>query len=304
MRRMMTRQAIGEAILRTKLFTILLTLLMAATACSPSNQLVPTATHLPPAATSTPQATPTISFFPTATALTCLTQPGRVEEGVLDSFKPAQEFRIYLPACYDEKTDERYPVLYLLHGQTYTDDQWIRLGAARVLDEFILSGESQPFLVVFPDDRYWNLVAGPGFGDRFINHIIPHIDTTYRTIPDRDYRAIGGMSRGAGWSLRLGLTHWELFGTIGLHSLAVLQKDASKLRQWIPAIPASSRPTIFMDIGDNDQELTMAQQIESQFNDYDIPHEWHLYNGAHTEDYWGAHVEEYIRWYAGQWNTP
>jgi enterochelin esterase-like enzyme len=225
-----------------------------------------------------------------------------VEEGVLDTFKPAQQFRIYLPPCYDEKTDKRYPVLYLLHGQTYTYDQWIRLGTVNVVDRLILSGESQPFIIVFPDDRYWNLEAGPGFGDRLINDIIPYIDSTYRTIPDRNHRAIGGMSRGAGWSLRLGLTNWNLFGTIGLHSLAVLQKDASKLSEWIAVIPASSRPDIFMDIGDNDQEMIMAQQIEDQFNNYGIAHEWHLYSGAHTEQYWGAHVEEYIRWYAEQWN--
>jgi enterochelin esterase-like enzyme len=226
-----------------------------------------------------------------------------VERGELDSFKPAQQFLVYLPPCYDEKTEEHYPVLYLLHGQTYTDDQWIRLGAVRALDDLILSGEVQPFIMVFPDDRYWNLVAGPGFGDRLINSLIPYIDETYRTLPDREHRAIGGMSRGAGWSLRLGLTHWDLFSIVGLHSLAVLQKDASKIREWVSDIPPSSRPQIFMDIGDNDQELLMAQRIESQFNDYDMSHEWHLYSGAHTEEYWGAHVEEYIRWYAEQWNT-
>lgn len=304
MLRMNTRQAIGEAILRTKLLSLLLSLLTAFTACSPPAPTLPTATAPPPVATSIPQATPTISFFPTPTPLTCLTQPGRVEEGVLDSFRPAQEFRIYLPPCYDEQLDKRYPVLYLLHGQTYNDDQWVRLGAVHVLDELILSGESQPFIIVFPDDRYWNLEAGPGFGTRLIDDIIPHIDENYRTIPDRDHRAIGGLSRGAGWSLRLGLTRWELFGTIGLHSLAVLQKDASRLSQWVSSIPASSRPTIFMDIGDNDQELALAKRIESQFNNFDLSHEWHLYSGAHTEEYWGAHVEEYIRWYAGQWKFP
>lgn len=301
---MMTRQAIGEAILRTTLLTILFTLLMAAAACSPPSQPVATPTSLPPPASPVPSPLPTFAMPPTATPLACLTQPGRVEEGVLDSFKPAQEFRIYLPPCYDEKPDERYPVLYLLHGQTYNDDQWLRLGAVDVLDELILSGESQPFIIVFPDDRYWNLVAGPGFGDRLINHLIPHIDSSYRTVADRQHRAIGGLSRGAGWSLRLGLTQWQLFGRIGLHSLAVLQKDAAKLKDWIPAIPPASRPTIFMDIGDNDQELAMAQRIESQFTDYDISHEWHLYSGAHTENYWRSHVEEYIRWYAGQWKQP
>jgi enterochelin esterase-like enzyme len=222
---------------------------------------------------------------------------------VLDSFKPAQQFLVYLPPCYDEQTSQRYPVLYLLHGQTYTDDQWVRLGAVRVMDSLIQSGEIKPFIIVFPDDRYWNLVAGPGFGDRLINSIIPYIDKNYRTLADREHRAIGGMSRGAGWSLRLGLTHWDLFGFIGLHSLAVMQKDASKVRNWIASIPLNSRPDIFMDIGDKDQELIMARQVESDFNEYDMSHEWHLYRGAHTEDYWSAHVEEYLRWYAEQWDT-
>lgn len=197
MRMMNTRQAISEAILRTILLTSLLALLAAITACSPSNQQIPTSTNLP--STSTPPITSTVTSTPTATPLTCLTQPGRVEDGQLDSFTPAQEFRVYLPPCYDQKTDERYPVLYLLHGQTYTDDQWIRLGAVKVMDELIVSGESAPFIIVFPDDRYWNLQAGPGFGNRLVNAVIPYIDSTYRTLPDRDHRAIGGMSRGAGW---------------------------------------------------------------------------------------------------------
>ncbi|HMD80005.1 MAG TPA: alpha/beta hydrolase-fold protein, partial [Anaerolineales bacterium] len=200
--------------------------------------------------------------------------------------------------------DQRYPVLYLLHGQTYTQDQWVRLGVVDVIDNLILSGESVPFIVVFPDDRYWNLPPGPGFGQRLVEFLIPFIDGNYRTITNRNHRAIGGLSRGAGWALRLGLTRWELFGSIGLHSLAVLQKDAAKIEDWLADIPSSSRPRVFMDIGDNDGELTMASQVESKFNEYGLSHEWHLYNGAHTEEYWSAHVEEYIQWYAEGWNEP
>jgi enterochelin esterase-like enzyme len=305
MRRMKPRQAISEAILRTKRLATLLMLLVLLTACTPSTLPIPTATltPVPATASSIPEATPTIKSFPTATPMVCRTLPGRLQEGTLDSFKPAQEFQVYLPPCYDEKTDERYPVLYLLHGQTYTDDQWIRLGAASIVDTLILSGESRPFIIVFPDDRYWNLEAGPGFGDRLVNDLIPYIDSTYRTLPDREHRAIGGMSRGAGWSLRLGLTDWRLFGTVGLHSVAVLQKDYSRLKGWIASIPPTSRPQVFMDVGDADPELLKALQVESVLNDFDISHEWHLYSGAHTEEYWRAHVEEYMRWYAAQWNN-
>jgi enterochelin esterase-like enzyme len=299
MRRMKTRQA-------TKWAINLLTLLATICACSPLDQPVLVPTSILPTSTRTATLTPaptTNTSTATQTPLTCLAQPGRVEAGKLESTNPAQEYFIYLPPCYDEKTEERYPILYLLHGQTYTYDQWIRLGAVDVIDNLILSGESIPFIVVFPDDRYWNLQAGSGFGQRLVNDLIPYIDQNYRTLRDRDQRAIGGMSRGAGWALRLGLTRWQLFGTIGLHSLAVLQKDSSHIREWLVDIPRSSQPRVFMDIGDNDPELTMAGNIESQFNDYGLSHEWHLYSGAHTEEYWRAHVEEYIRWYAEGWNN-
>jgi enterochelin esterase-like enzyme len=293
----MTRQAI-------KRMGMLLLLLGGFSACSPLNQptsasSLPSQTALPTrSATSTPSPVPTSTFTP----LACLASPGRVEEGSLDSTNPPQEFRIYLPPCYDEQTDEHYPVLYLLHGQTYTDDQWIRLGAVDIADDLILAGESNPFIIVFPDDRYWNLPPGPGFGQRLVEVLIPHIDDTYRTLADRNHRAIGGLSRGAGWALRLGLMHWKLFGTIGLHSPAASQKDASQIRSWLADIPASSRPRVFMDIGDNDPELEMAGRVETQFTEFGLSHEWHLYTGAHTEEYWSAHVEEYLRWYTEGWN--
>lgn len=297
MRRMITRQA-------TRLTVVLSTLLAFITACSSSNLRTPPPT-LP---TSTPPQTLTATLSPTpeptgtATPLACLTQPGIVEKDTLESTKPTQEYFIYLPPCYEEKVDKRYPVLYLLHGQTFTADQWIRIGAVDAADALILSGETMPFIIVFPDDRYWNQPSGAGFGSRLVNDLVPFIDQTYRTLPDPRYRAIGGLSRGAGWAIRLGLTRPDLFSVIGLHSLAVFQRDASKIDDWIMAIPPDSRPIIYMDIGENDRELASVLQIEEQLTQLNLPHEWHLYNGEHTEEYWSAHVEGYIRWYAEQWD--
>lgn len=300
MRQMITRQA-------TKQAAIFLLLAVFFTACSSLNSPTPAPTSTPISPTSTRTPVPTFAIptgTPTITPLACLSQPGSVESGTLQSTKPPQAFIVYLPPCYAEKTDKRYPVLYLLHGQTYTDDQWIRLGAVDVINKLILSGEIEPFIIVFPDDHYWNTPAGTTFGGRLVDALIPYIDQTYRTIPAPGSRAIGGMSRGAGWALQLGLTRPDLFGVIGLHSLAVFQRDASKVDDWIQAIPPSSEPIIFMDIGESDRELASAKTVEGLFTQFGLPHEWHLYSGAHTEEYWSAHVEEYIRWYAGQLNKP
>ena len=109
------------------------------------------------------------------------------------------------------------------------------------------------------------------------------------------------MSRGAGWTLQLGLQRWDLFGLLGLHSLAAFGKDRAFVNDWTQAIPPESRPKIFMDVGESDTELGYNSLIESAFTQFGIPHEWHLYPGAHEESYWETHVEEYLHWYTGMW---
>lgn len=283
--------------IRLRRILLFLPLLSGLWACSPSNQPTPTLTVIP--ATPTPIPPPTIT--PTATPLGCLSRPGRVEQGVVNETNPPQEYLIYLPPCYDEKTDLRYPVIYLLHGQTYTDDQWLRLGVAAAANRLILNHETPPFIIVLPDDRYWNVPAGPGFGQRLVEDLIPYVDRHYRTLPDRRYRALGGMSRGAGWTLRLGLQRWDLFGALGLHSLAAFGEDRPFLQDYLEQVPPEAWPRIFMDMGDKDQELGFNSQFEALLTQMGIPHEWHLYPGAHDEPYWSAHVEEYLRWYALGW---
>ena len=277
-----------------------LSLLIGFWGCSPLDEPVITPTPIPATATETSTSFPP-TLTPTATPLGCLTQPGRVEQGAVQETVPPQEYLIYLPPCYDEKPETKYPVLYLLHGQTYIDDQWVRLGAVTAADRLILSGEASPFIIVFPDDRYWNAPAGPGFGQRLIDYLIPYIDRNYRTLADRDNRALAGMSRGAGWTLRLGLKRWELFGTLGLHSLAAFGADRPFLEDWLGLIPPESWPNIFIDVGESDTELGFNSLFEGMLTQYGIPHEWHLYPGAHNEAYWRAHVEEYLRWHTEIW---
>ena len=256
----------------------------------------PTATPSPPVATSTVTPSPTV--VPSPTPPGCLTAPGSVIGGKLQNGKPAQEFLVYLPPCYEYEPQAQYPVLYLLHGQTYEDDQWVRLGAAVAADHLIHSGQAPPFIIVFPDDRYWNLPPGAGFGDRLINEIIPFIDETYRTLADREHRALGGLSRGGGWALRYALTRYDLFGMVGLHSPAIFVDDGAILERLVPAVPASKWPRLWLDAGDRDGELGTIRKLEALLTYNGVPHEWHIYAGDHTEPYWQAHLVEYLRWYA------
>ncbi len=271
---------------------------------SPQPTFTPTARPTPtPTLTASPSPTARPSPTPTPTALACWRQGGQIKAGSLrNQWVPLPlEYFVYLPPCYAEQPERRYPVLYLIHGQSYNNDQWDRLGADETADRLIGSGELSPFIIVMPRDRSWTRPTKDGFGQALVEDLIPYIDQNYRTLPDRAFRAIGGLSRGAAWAIHLGLSHWELFGAIGAHSLPVFWADTSHLRAWLDAIPPQSMPRIFMDTGEKDYLIRSTLWFESVLADKNIPHEWHLFPGYHEEDYWRSHVELYLRFYAQGW---
>ncbi len=252
-----------------------------------------------------PTVTPTKTVTPTATPLACWSEGGRDETGNLETklLRQPLEYLVHLPPCYDQQKERRYPVLYLIHGQSYDQYQWQRLGASAAMDKLSASGEISPFIIVMPRDRLWLPPNIDLFGQAVMEELIPYIDSHYRTQPDRLSRGIGGLSRGAGWSVHLGITEWEMFGELGAHSLAAFDIDATYMRQWLADIPPESLPRIFIDIGDKDRPNIMRSALwfEKLLNEEDIPHIWEMYQGYHEEAYWSAHIEEYIRWYAEEW---
>lgn len=248
------------------------------------------------------------SLTATPSAQACQERVGRIETGVVrsDLLRLPMEFRIYLPPCYSQHPKARYPVLYLIHGQNYNDDQWDRLGADETANRLITGGEAAPFIIVMPRDRNWSQPTEDNFGRVVVESLIPLIDANYRTLAEREGRAIGGLSRGAGWAIHLGLSHWELFSAIGAHSLPLFWTDLAHLREWIAAIPSEALPRIYMDLGDKErpQIAKSANYFEQLLTELGIPHEWHLYPGYHEEAYWKLHLEEYLRWYAEGWQEP
>ena len=249
--------------------------------------------------------TPSPQFSPTPTALACWQSGGRFETGALETelLRHPLEFRVYLPPCYAEQAERAYPVLYLIHGQSFNDDQWERLGAGQIAGELAASGELPPFLIVMPRDRLWSEPTDDMFGQAVVEVLLPWIESTYRTLPQREFRAVGGLSRGAAWALHLGLTYPELFSAVGMHSGFAFHSDTPYVRRWLEAIPAPVMPRFYLDIANNDRPdiYESAVWLESLLTGYNIPHEWHIFTGYHEEAYWQAHVAQYLRWYAEEW---
>jgi S-formylglutathione hydrolase FrmB len=140
------------------------------------------------------------------------------------ALKQPTHLRILLPQDYDQRTDERFPVLYLLHGAFGNDRDWTTVGDA----EAITAG--QPLIVVMPDGGqggwYTNWVnrgaGGPPEWERFhIDELVPWMDDHYRTIASRDGRAIAGLSMGGFGAMSYAARHPDLFAWAGSFSGAV-----------------------------------------------------------------------------------
>ena len=130
---------------------------------------------------------------------------------------------VYTPPDYDANTSARYPVLYLQHGSGEDETGWTFQGHANlILDNLIAKGKAAPMLIVMdngyasqPAGPFGPPSAGPGdfstFEDVMTKEVIPMIDSTFRTLPDRDHRAMAGLSMGANQALHLATDHLDTF---------------------------------------------------------------------------------------------
>jgi enterochelin esterase-like enzyme len=143
---------------------------------------------------------------------------------------------VYTPPDYDKSPAARYPVLILQHGSGEDETGWTKQGRANfILDNLLSEGQVKPMIVVM--DRGYATRAGKqpvpvgprapsrnfqeafaAFEDVVVNDLIPAIDATYRTIPDREHRAMAGLSMGGMQTLFISLRHLDKFAYVGSFS--------------------------------------------------------------------------------------
>ena len=209
--------------------------------------------------------------------------------------------RVYTPPCYSE-SDLRYPTLYMLHGSTKTDQQWEDLGLLEKADELINQGEIPPLIIVLPREDTWVNLQINYFADNLVQAVIPWVDSEYRTLAERQYRAVGGVSRGGNWAIRLGLMEWNRFGSLGAHSAPLFYKDLFRVPVWLEDVPYGSIPRIYLDISEGDPNLAEAETLHEILRKEGVSHKWQLNPGLHNDTYWKSHLEEYLLWYSADWS--
>lgn len=267
-----------------------------------------------------PPATPT----PVATALPTPAPyrpsgASRVEAGAFKSaaLGRTMPYFVYVPPGYDETSAQRYPVLYLLHGLSGSNQEWLDYGLQAAADELIRAGQLAPLLIVLPqgDVSYWvdhAGAAGPKWGTYTAVDVVREVDARYRTLADREDRAIGGLSMGAHGALQLALNYPTTFAIVGAHSVTLrtfaeappffgnqsqfAQRDPPHL---VVERPAAARSlAIWLDMGDADPWLASANSFHRIMDDHQIPHVWRISPGDHSAEYWSGNLRTYFGFYS------
>jgi enterochelin esterase-like enzyme len=150
--------------------------------------------------------------------------------------KVSQSWRrmfIYTPPGYDANPRVRYPVLYLQHGNGEDETEWTKSGRAQfILDNLIAEKEAVPMIIVMNN----GFVAKPGaapaagtgpgamaarfapFEEMLVNEVVPNVDANFRTIADRQHRALAGLSMGGMQTFTIFPKHLDLFSHAGIFS--------------------------------------------------------------------------------------
>ena len=141
---------------------------------------------------------------------------------------------VYTPPDYDKNTGLRFPVLYLQHGMGEDETGWAVQGKANlILDNLIAEKKAVPMIIVI-DNGYASkpiltppqnsgtsgsgAVGNSAFEEVMIKEIIPMIDATYRTIADREHRAMAGLSMGGNQTCQITFHNLDKFSYIGAFS--------------------------------------------------------------------------------------
>lgn len=229
---------------------------------------------------------------------------------------------VYTPPGYDQ-SKLHYPVLYLQHGFGEDEAGWSDQGHENfILDNLTATHQAKPMIVVNDDGMtgvHYNLpISQPGVKPtvpssqqvaRFFmeekyslldgivsTELIPFIDASFRTIPDRDHRALAGLSMGGAQALRIGLNHLDKFAYLGAFSPAVSITDITKDYGGILADSVKVNRQLrllWLGIGTDDFLFGPVKQSHEALQRAGINHVWVESSGAHVWTVWRKYLADF-----------
>jgi len=214
--------------------------------------------------------------------------------------------------------------LYLQHGWGEDETGWSpQCHENFILDNLIASGKAKPMIIVNengitgvtfsppPAPRPGTTPATPPprpnpnafkaetytlFDNIITKDLIPFIDNQFRTIPDRDHRALAGLSMGGGQAVRIGLSHLDLFSYLGAFSPALFVTDTAKDYDGAFADPAKLNQQLhllWIGVGSDDFLLAPVKGSHEALQKAGIKHVWVESSGAHVWTVWRKYLADF-----------
>ncbi|MGI6232155.1 MAG: esterase [Prevotella sp.] len=229
---------------------------------------------------------------------------------------------VYTPAGY-EKSTEKYPVLYLLHGIGGDENAWSELGrAAQILDNLIASGKAKPMIVVMSNGNI-SQEAAPGetpngftvptlmlpktmdgnFELAFPD-IIKFVESNYRVKTDKNSRAIAGLSMGGCQSLYISANNPDMFGYVGLFSAAINKQQRSQseservyddLDGKLAKLFAAKPKLYWIGIGKSDFLYKDNENFRAKLTAKGYPYTYMETSGGHIWRNWRIYLTEFAQ---------
>jgi enterochelin esterase-like enzyme len=230
-----------------------------------------------------------------------------------------RSMHVYTPPGY-ETGNQKYPVLYLLHGGGDEDSGWSTIGRAGfILDNLIAANKAKPMIVVMPNGSMPRPGFTPGaaqtpemqaaqraaqqkFVDELLTNVMPSVEKRYRVETNRESRAIAGLSMGAGQTLAVAPTHLDKFAWIGVWSGGVNPPAETAFMERNAEFFASPEKTnklvklLWVGAGSND---TLAgpgtKHLAEILQAHGIKYEFHESEGGHTWINWRHYLNDYAQ---------
>ena len=205
---------------------------------------------------------------------------------------------VYTPPNYDP--NQKYPVLYLMHGIGGNETHWTTLCAAnKVLDNLIADKKAVPMIIVMPDGRASaeppssNFMADfnhyATFEKDLLQDLMPYIESRYPVKADRDHRAIAGLSMGGGQGLNFGINNIDKFAWVGGFSSA---PNLQPPTVHVPKIQQAKDKLslLWIGCGDKDNLITGSWNLHQALVKANLDHVWYVDTGGHEVMVWNNNL--------------
>lgn len=210
---------------------------------------------------------------------------------------------VYTPPGYEIATTEKYPLLVLQHGSGDRHETWVTHGKAHwILDNLIAAKKAVPMIVMMIDGHPLGMVPRDqadrrsaslaAFKTELLSEALPLVEQLYRLRPEREQRAITGLSMGGWQSLSTGITHLDKFAWIGSFSGAVDEKEIQAALDD-PAGTNAKLKLLWIACGEKDFLLERNEQLTATLKAKGIQHEWRLTPGDHSWPIWRDYLAEF-----------